>query len=285
MTAVSVATFPHGRDEARVLRTLLTKGQRFSHSRSAVRMAAFGIQSKLMPLPATRLSVVERARSGDEETRQIAFQTIIEAYWKPVYKHLRLEWSLSPAEASELTEEFFGTTIRNDVVTEYEPGRARFSTHLRLCLDRFASNAAKMERRVKSGGGGTISSLDFVSAEGEIKRQEAAANCDVDELFHREWARALFERAIVDLKRHAEATGRPVLFDVFARYDLVDDVGARPTYGDIAHALNLTPATVTNHLAAMRRQFRSIVLERLRELTSSDEEWEMEAARLLDHGR
>ena len=31
----------------------------------------------------------------------------------------------------------------------------------------------------------------------------------------------------------------------------------------------------------MRRQFRKIVLERLRELTSSDEEWEAEAARLL----
>jgi hypothetical protein len=38
---------------------------------------------------------------------------------------------------------------------------------------------------------------------------------------------------------------------------------------------------VTNHLAAMRRQFRVIVLERLRDLTSSDEEWEAEAAKLL----
>ena len=73
------------------------------------------------------------------------------------------------------------------------------------------------------------------------------------------------------------------MFDVFARYDLIDDVGARPTYTAIARALNLTPATVTNHLAAMRRQYRSILLERLRELTESDEEWEVEAARLLTH--
>ena len=41
------------------------------------------------------------------------------------------------------------------------------------------------------------------------------------------------------------------------------------------------PAGVTNHLAAMRRQFRAIVLERLRELSSSDEEFEAEAAKLL----
>ena len=43
----------------------------------------------------------------------------------------------------------------------------------------------------------------------------------------------------------------------------------------------MTPATVTNHLVAMRKAFRKIVLERLRELTSSEEEWEAEAARLL----
>jgi hypothetical protein len=71
------------------------------------------------------------------------------------------------------------------------------------------------------------------------------------------------------------------MFDVFSRYDLVDESEARPTYTAIAAALNLTTATVTNHLAAMRRQFRKIVLDRLRELTSSEEEWETEAARLL----
>ena len=34
-----------------------------------------------------------------------------------------------------------------------------------------------------------------------------------------------------------------------------------PTYADIARELGMTAATVTNHLAAMRRQFRAIVLE------------------------
>lgn len=238
-----------------------------------------------MSPPVTRLSVMERARSGDQETRRIALQTITDAYWKPVYKHLRVKWSLSPDEAANLTQEFFRTTVERDVVKEYDPGRARFLTHLRLCLDRFASNAPQAEHRLESGGGIMMVPLDFVLAEGEIKPQEPAANCDADELFYREWARALVERSIVDLKRHADAAGRRVVFDVFARYDLIDDVGARPTYTDIARALNLTPATVTNHLAAMRRQFRSIVLERLRELTSSDEEWEAEAATLLNHRR
>jgi RNA polymerase sigma factor (sigma-70 family) len=234
-----------------------------------------------MSFPATRLSVVERTRSGDAETRQVALAAIIEAYWKPVYKYLRMKWALDADDAADLTQEFFASTLEKEVIEKYDPARARFRTYLRLCLDGFASNARKAERRLKRGGGITIVPLDFETAEGEVATHEPAAGADVDELFYREWVRALLERSVGDLKRRAEEAGRPEMFDVFARYDLVDEGDARPTYTAIASALNLTTATVTNHLAAMRRQFRKIVLDRLRDLTSSDEEWEAEAAKLL----
>jgi len=234
-----------------------------------------------MSFPATRLSVVERTRSGDEETRRVAIGTLIEAYWKPAYKYLRLKWSLDADEAADLTQEFFASALEKEVVEKYDPARARFRTYLRLCLDGFASNARKAERRLKRGGGVTMVPLDFENAEGELSTHEPAIDADVDELFYREWVRALLERSVADLKRHAEALGRPDMFEVFTRYDLVDEGETRPTYTAIASALNLTTATVTNHLAAMRRKFRTILLDRLRELTSSEEEWEAEAARLL----
>jgi RNA polymerase sigma factor (sigma-70 family) len=234
-----------------------------------------------MSFPVTRLSVVERTRSGDEEVRRVALATIIEAYWKPVYKYLRVKWSLDPDAAADLTQEFFTTILEKDVIEKYDPARARFRTYLRLCVDGFASNARKAQRRLKRGGGVLLVPLDFETAEGEIASHEPAVDADVDELFYREWVRALLDRSIADLKRHAEASGRPIMFEVFAHYELLDDSAARPTYTEIAARLNLTTATVTNHLAAMRRQFRQIVLDRLRELTSSEEEWEAEAARLL----
>ena len=238
-----------------------------------------------MSFPATRLSVVERTRSGDEATRRLALAAIIDAYWKPAYKYLRVKWSLDPDEAADLTQEFFTSALEKDVVEKYDPSRARFRTYLRLCLDGFASNARKAERRLKRGGGVTMVPLDFETAEGEIGTHEPAVSADVDELFYREWVRALLERSVADLKRHAEEAGRPEMFEVFRRYDLVEDGETRPTYAAIASALNLTAATVTNHLAAMRKQFRKIVLDRLRELTSSEEEWESEAARLFGHQR
>ncbi len=234
-----------------------------------------------MSFPATRLSVVQRTRSGDEETRRVALATIIDAYWKPVYKYLRLKWSLAPEEAADLTQEFFATTLERDVVGKYDPGKARFRTYLRMCVDGFTSNARKAERRLKRGGGIMLVPLDFETAEGEMATHEPAVEADVDEIFYREWVRVLLEKSVADLRRHAEGGGRPVMFEVFRRYDLLDERETRPTYAELAQELGLTAATVTNHLAAMRRQFRTIILERLRELTSSEEEWEAEAARLL----
>ncbi len=77
-----------------------------------------------MSFPATRLSVVERTRSSDEEIRRVAWATIIDAYWKPVYKYLRMKWSLGPDEAADLTQEFFTTTLEKGVVERYDPLRA-----------------------------------------------------------------------------------------------------------------------------------------------------------------
>lgn len=234
-----------------------------------------------MNFPPTRLSVVERTRSDDAETRQLAFAAIIEAYWKPVYKYLRLKWHLDPDQAADLTQEFFATTLERDVLGKFNPDRARFRTYLRLCVDGFASNAKKAEGRLKRGGGFTTVPLDFETAEGEIGRHEPAVSSDVDEMFYQEWVRALFARAVDDLRATTSASGREIMFEVFRRYDLADSPEERPTYAALGRALGINATSVTNHLAAMRRQFRGIVLARLRDQTTSDEEFEAESKRLL----
>jgi RNA polymerase sigma factor (sigma-70 family) len=232
-----------------------------------------------MSFPATRLSVVARTRSADAETRRLAFATLIEAYWKPVYKYLRLKWHLDPSEAADLTQDFFTTTLQKDVIGRYDPARARFRTYLRLCLDGFVGNVKKAESRLKRGGAVTTVPLDFASAEGELRAREPCVPADVEQLFYQEWVRALFQRSVEDLRSACAASNRQTMFEVFSRYDLADE--PRPTYSAIAAELGIPISSVTNHLAAMRRQFRGYVLDRLRELTTSDEEFETEAQRLL----
>ncbi len=234
-----------------------------------------------MSFPPTRLSVVARTRSADEDTRRLAFATLIDAYWTPAYKYLRIKWRLTPDEAADLTQEFFAHALERDVLGRYDPSRARFRSYLRLCLDGFAANARKAEGRLKRGGAVTLVPLDFTSAEGELSKHEPSVPADLDELFYREWVRALFQRAVDDLRHETGAAGRRTMFAVFERYDLVESSSARPTYAALAQELGLTATTVTNHLAAMRRELRRHVLARLRELTTSEEEYEAEARRLI----
>ena len=234
-----------------------------------------------MNFPPTRLSVVARIRSDDEDTRRLAFGTLIEAYWKPAYKYLRLKWQLDPDEAADLTQEFFTSVLEKDVLAKYDADRARFRTYLRICLDGFASNARKAEGRLKRGGGVITVPLDFQTAEGEIVRHEPSVAADVDEMFYQEWVRTLFQHAVADLRGWAQASGRETMFRVFELYDLAEVSGERPTYADLGRRLGLTATTVTNHLAAMRRQLRQHVLDRLRDLTTSDAEFHSEAQRLF----
>lgn len=232
--------------------------------------------------PATRRSVVLAVASGEEEVRRQAFGALVEAYWKPSYKLLRLRWSLDPTEAEDATQDFFALALEKGWFARYDPARARFRTYLRTCLDGFAANRRKAARREKRGGGATLLSLDFAGAEGELAHLEPADHLSAEDLFHREWVRGVFQLAVERLRRHLESSDRALRFALFERYDLEgDDGGSRPTYGELAAEHGLAVTRVTNELAAARRALRRLVLDLLREITGSEAEYRDEARALL----
>ncbi|MDZ4804283.1 MAG: hypothetical protein SGI90_05435 [Candidatus Eisenbacteria bacterium] len=50
--------------------------------------------------PETRISAVLGARSDDEAARRRAFERIITAYWKPVFKYMRVRWQTDHEQAT-----------------------------------------------------------------------------------------------------------------------------------------------------------------------------------------
>jgi RNA polymerase sigma factor (sigma-70 family) len=232
--------------------------------------------------PLTRYSVVLGAASPDAETRQRAFSSLVEAYWKPVYKYVRLKWQASPEEAEDLTQGFFARAFEKDFFRPYDPVKARFRTFLRTCLDGFIANERKAAGRLKRGGAVQLVALDFETAEGELRQHDVAVPADMEEYFEREWARSVLALSVDRLRAHYASAGREKYFYVFERYDLeATTSGERVTYAEIAKDIGAQATDVTNYLAAARRQLRAIVLERLRELTASDDEFRDEARRLL----
>jgi RNA polymerase sigma factor (sigma-70 family) len=230
--------------------------------------------------PETRLSLVQAARNGDGGTRRRALDALIAGYWKPVYTYLRLKWRLSNEDAKDLTQGFFTGAVAGSFFDRYDPSKAKFRTYLRLCLDGYVSNERKAARRIKRGGDASHISLDFETAEGELAHIDIPDDSDPEAIFRQEWIRSVLAAAVEELRERCRARGWPDRFEVFERYDL-DPTPERVSYADIATALDLPVTQVTNHLAWARREFRAIVLERLRELAGSEDEYRDDVRDLL----
>jgi RNA polymerase sigma factor (sigma-70 family) len=219
--------------------------------------------------PETRSTVLDLA-SEDPERRARCLEVVAGAYWKPVYKYLRLRWSADVDRAEDLTQSFFATAIDREMLAGYEPGRARFRTFLRACLDRHVIDEHRRTRAKRRGG--TQLQLEFSEAEGELA--SASRFADPHEQFEAEWLRHIMHVAVQRLEARLAEAGKPIHANLFSDYHLKD--GA-PSYAEAAARYAISVSNVTNWLHATRREFRRVALEVLAELTLDEADFAAEA--------
>jgi RNA polymerase sigma-70 factor (ECF subfamily) len=232
--------------------------------------------------PVTRQSAIIAARSEDSQVRQGAFDTILACYWKPAYKYIRIKWQATNEDAKDLTQGFFANAFEKNHFADYDATKASFQTFLRTCLDAFVANQRKADKRLKRGGEFSHLTLDFITAEDEIALHRSNSDLTPEEYFYREWVRSLFTGAVESLRRRCNESGRSIQFRLFEIYDLGDvEPEVKTSYASLAKEFSLDPTTVNNYLAATRREFRKAVLEKLREITATEQEFRVEARALL----
>lgn len=217
----------------------------------------------------TRPSAVADLLSGEDARRERSLAVIAAAYWKPVYKYLRLRWGKTAEDAEDLTQAFFVTALDRDTLATYDPARGRFRTFLRTCLDRHVIDAHRTTTAARRGGG-TVG-LDFAGAEAEVAARAAG---DVERVFDAEWVRHLMDVAVGRLEAHLRERDKPIHAALFREFHLTDDP---PSYADAGARHGASVADVTNWLHVARREFRRIALALLRELTVDDAEFADEA--------
>ena len=224
--------------------------------------------------PTTRSSIIEALASDDAPARTRAFDTVVALYWKPLYKSLRFKSSVSAEDAEDLTQSFFVAALEKETLAGFDASKAAFRTFLRMLFERHVANEWKSRSRLKRGGGTT--KLDFDAAEQELAR-DAGASLNPEEYFEREWARSVFAAAVDRLQAWAEVNAKEKQLAIFTAYDLDGGV----SYRELAQRFEIAETSVTNHLSAMRRQFRSILLALIAEVTASEREYRAEVRALL----
>ena len=230
--------------------------------------------------PATRWSVIEAIRGRDPAEQTRALDTLFAAYWKPVYKYVRLRWNRSAEDAQDLTQGFFIVLLERDLLPKYDPTKSRLRTYLRLCADSFVMNQEKATSRQKRGGNAPHVALDFQEAEDElavstIDPASIPSPDSLEEFFEKEWVRSLFALAVEDLRKLCAERERDRTFRLFEDYDLSGDPDI--SYEKLAATYSIPVTDVTNALSWARREFRRVALERLREICGTEEEFHREA--------
>jgi RNA polymerase sigma factor (sigma-70 family) len=215
--------------------------------------------------PTTRTSAILDLLSGDPERQQRSVEVIAAAYWKPFCAYVQTRWRATPAHAEDLAQSFFEIALRRDLLASFEPGRARFRTFLRACLDRHVIDMRRRDTAQRRGGGAAESGVEIEDVPGTDR--------DPEELFEAEWLRHLMQLAITRLDAALTSAGKPVHAALFREFH----VGDPPTYADAAARHGISVTDVTNWLHVARKEFRSLALELLRELTVDDEEFAAEA--------
>ena len=227
--------------------------------------------------PITRHSVLAAMRSEDSAQRAHAAEAIAAAYWKPIYKYARLKWNLPREDAEDFTQEFLFRLIERNFLKAFDPTKARLRTFIRTCADRLFLNQTRDAQRQKRKGGGMP--LDFDEAEREFGRGTNAS--PPEQYFEKECVRHMLGLAVERLRVKCESSGKAVHFKIFHDYDLDHEAEAVPSYSTLAARYQVAPSNVTNYLAWARREFRSCVLQQLREMTETDEEFRREAKSIL----
>ena len=74
-------------------------------------------------------------KSDDPRERARALDTLVAAYWRPVFQHVRGRWRAPTEEAEDLAQGFFAVALEKGWLERFDPREGRFRTFLLACLD------------------------------------------------------------------------------------------------------------------------------------------------------
>lgn len=225
----------------------------------------------------THWSVVLRAGRPLSSGAEDALARLCRDYWYPLYAYLRRR-GYAPAQAQDLTQDFFARFLEKDYVRQADRQRGRFRTFLLSSLSHFLANEADRRATLKRGGRYLFVSWEELHAE-EHYGQEPFHDLTAEKLYDRRWALALIDHTLDALRREHEITGDLALFDAL-QAQLVDHAETGP-WAQVGARLGLSEGAVKMRVHRLRRRFGELLRAEVAQTVSSPAELEEEMQHLF----
>jgi RNA polymerase sigma factor (sigma-70 family) len=220
----------------------------------------------------TRWSLVLAAGQRGSPQSSAALATLCENYWYPLYAYVRRRGHQAD-QAQDFTQAFFARLLEKNDLAAADPGRGRFRSFLLTSLKHFLANEWDRNRAQKRGGGGSVLSIDFGTAE-ERYRAEPAHDLTPEKIFDRRWALVLLENVLARLHDEAAQAGKADGFDRLKGFLTGEQPAA--TYGQLAAELNMSEGALKVAVHRLRRRYRELLRAEIEETVADAEEIDQE---------
>ena len=224
----------------------------------------------------THWSLVLAAGTHSQKA-EAALAKLCEAYWHPIYAHIRT-FGLKPEDAQDLTQEFFARFLAKGYLREITPDKGKFRSCLLTALKGFMANEWHRANCRKRGGG-----IQFISIDQEHNGNDVgtglADNRTPDRVFERTWAITVLEKVIGRLRNEWTATGRGQEFELLKGFLTGEDC---PTaHRELARKLGMSEGTLRVTIYRLRQRYRQLLRLEVAETVTCPNEIEEELQHLI----
>ncbi|HEY5915079.1 MAG TPA: sigma-70 family RNA polymerase sigma factor [Verrucomicrobiae bacterium] len=207
----------------------------------------------------THWSVVLAAGGGQSPQADAALEKLCRTYWYPLYAYVRGR-GYAPADAEDLTQDFFSQLLRKNYPARADRNRGRFRTFLLHALTQFLADQRERANTLKRGGGRVFISLDEEPPEGRY-RLEVPDELTPEKLFERRWAQTVLRRALDRLRAEFAAKGKEKEYEVLKSFE-PGEQGAL-SYAEAAVRLGVSESAVKSMIHRLRRRHGELVREEI----------------------
>lgn len=229
----------------------------------------------------THWSLVDNIKtSGNADKNRALIGLLLERYWKPVYCYLRRK-GYKNEQAKDLTQGFFHEVVLGrQLIERADRSRGRFRSYLLAALNNYISGIRAAETAQKRMPEGTFITLDMTDPPDFYR---VVGDYTPEESFDYAWVSAILEQVVKDVETKCYEEGKAVHWRVFHERVLapITDGIDPPSLSEICHKYGIAdPRIASNMIITVKRRFRVILREHLRQSVTSDGQIEGELAEI-----
>jgi RNA polymerase sigma factor (sigma-70 family) len=226
--------------------------------------------------PTTQWSQVLTAREGTGTAARRALEALCQGYWHPLYAFVRRQ-GYDPDAARDLVQAYFTELLEKKFLKDVDPGLGRFRSFLLASLKHFVSHDRERTRALKRGGDTQTISLDAASTAG--LDSQVVDDLTPEQVFERQWALTVLERALGRLRLAAREAGTESQFDALKPY-LTGEAGRTP-YAAVGERLGMSEGAVKAGVLRLRRRFGQALRDEIAGTVSDPDDVDDEIRRML----